>query len=250
MITPSPLNLSVRPIVATIRTVPFPLKPIETSPTSQTSPPPPLPFVTISREPYAGAWSFAQQLVEALNTCDPGPRPWTCWDRELVEKVAADHNLSKVLIEAIENERHSWLTDFLTSLSYTDGPEVADESRVYQHVATTIRKLAASGRVVIVGRGGVFITRHMPAGIHIRLVAPFEHRVAFFNQQCGIKPADAPGLLRQLERNRHAFYKRHWPNESISPENFAATLNTAQVNLQSMIQIVESLVLQPVPAPN
>ena len=242
MLTPSPLNLSVRPIVATIRTVPILPRPIETSP------PPPLPFITISREPYAGAWSLAQQLVEALNTSDPGPRPWTCWDRELVEKVAADHNLSKELIEAIENERHSWLTDFLASLSYTDGPEVADESRVYQRVASTIRKLAATGRVVIVGRGGVFITRHMPAGIHIRLVAPFDHRVANMIRQLNLDPHDAHHRLHKLERNHHAFFKRHWPNESLHPITFAATINTALVDTPAMIQFVQALVRQRVPA--
>jgi cytidylate kinase len=246
MITPSTFNLSVRPIVATIRTVPFPPKPVETSPTS---PPPPLPFITISREPYAGAWSFAQQLVETLNTCDPSPRPWTCWDRELVEKVAADHNLSKELIEAIENERHSWLTDFFTSLSYADGPEVADESCVYQHVATTIRKLAASGRVVIVGRGGVFITRHVPAGIHIRLVAPFEHRVANMIRQLNLDPHDAPNRLHKLERNRLAVFKHHWPDESLDPITFAATINTALVDTTAMIQFVQALVRQRAPAP-
>jgi len=242
MNTPSsPLSVD-RSIIGAIRTVPIHPRPgIE-------SPEPMLPFVTISRQPYSGAWTFAQQLVEALNVSDPGVRPWTCWDRELVEKVAADHHMSKELIEAIEDGQHSWLIDFLSSLSFVDGPEAADVAKAYERIATTVRKLAAGGRVVIVGRGGVFITRRMRGGIHIRLVAPFEDRVAFMIRQLGTRPQDAPSLLQRFDRNRLAFLKRYWPSESVVPETFAATLNTSQLDTTTMIQIVQSLIRQRVAA--
>lgn len=238
-----PLHLNVGPILGAIRAVPIPLKPTPDSPT-----PPPPPFITISREPYAGAWTMAQQLVQALNQSETDEYQWTCWDRELVEKVAADFHLSEEAVDAIEDDRHSWLTDFLSSISLSDMPNTADEARIYERVAHSIRKLAASGRAIIVGRGGIFITRHMPGGIHIRLVAPFEHRAAFLAQQRGIKPEEAPAILRQLDRNRLAFYKRHWPNETIGPETFAVTINTAEVDVPTMIRIIQSLVCQRVTA--
>ena len=44
-------------------------------------------FVTISRQPGAGAFALAQYLAERLNL-DGGD--WTAWDHELIDKVSAD----------------------------------------------------------------------------------------------------------------------------------------------------------------
>ena len=41
-------------------------------------------FVTVSRQPGAGAISFSHRLAERLN--QDGQGDWSAWDRELVEK--------------------------------------------------------------------------------------------------------------------------------------------------------------------
>ena len=115
-------------------------------------------------------------------------------------------------------------------------------------MATTIRTLAKAGRVVIVGRGGVFLTRRMAGGIHLRLIAAVENRVAFLAQKLNMSHELAAARLRQLERNRTGFYKRYWPGESLNPEVFAATLNTGVLDTPTMIQIIQALVRQRVMA--
>jgi len=231
---------NIRPIFAAIRTVP-----IAPKPGSEPAPPPAEPFITLSREAGAGAWTLAQKLVESLNADDPGGRPWTCWDRELVEKVCADHHLSKELIDSLEDTSHSWLGDFLGSLSFSDSQPLMDEARAYNRVAATIRALAQAGRVVIVGRGGVFITRRMPGGIHVRLVAPLEYRIGFMAQLLNLSADAARVRVREMERNRSAFYKRYWPGESLSAETFTMTINTAMVDLRTMIETIKVLTRQP-----
>jgi len=231
----------IRPILGAVRTVPIAPK------FPELAPPPDNAFLTISRQPGAGGWTLARQLVEALNAQHPEDRLWTCWDRELVEKVAADYQLAERQVESLEEADHSWLKDCLESLSFSDS-HLADEATIYSRVARTIRALAESGRVVIVGRGGVFITRHMPGGIHIRLVAPFEQRVAFMAKSLNLSPKAAAAHVRQLEHNRQAFYRRYWPNEPLSPETFAITLNTALVPPESMLHMICDLVRAPVAA--
>jgi cytidylate kinase len=226
----------IRPILGDLRTVPIPAKAATEERTIE-------PFITISREAGTGAWTLAQQLVEALNQNHPHERPWTCWDKELVEKVATDFKLSEQLIESMGDSSHSWLDDFLTGLSY--GPS-EDEARVYGRVAATIRALAQAGRVVIVGRGGVFITRKMPAGIHVRLVAPWDYRVKFTAKTSNISDKDAAAHIRQLEKNRAAFYRRYWAKESLGAENFTITMNAAKIELRAMIEIIRALARQPV----
>ena len=229
----------IRPIIAAIKTVPIPPKPDREAATLAV-----IPFITISREAGGGAWTLAQQLVASLNLAAPEDQRWSCWDRELVGKVAADHRLSQRVIESFEESAHSWFADFLASLSFAEDPSLADESKIYQRVAATIRALAQSGRVVIVGRGGVFITRHMPGGIHVRLVAPLEHRIAFMSDHYHLTPVQAIARIKELDRYRQGFYKRYWPKEIIAPETFTITLNTADVAIPAIIQILWALVRQ------
>jgi cytidylate kinase len=228
---------SIRPILGAIRSVPVPAKPFGEDPAR-----PAAPFITVSRQPGAGAWTMAKQLIDALNLALPSEQPWTCWDKELVEKIVADTHLSAQVIDALEDRGHSWFGDFLESLSFSDNSGRADESRVYVRVAQTIRALAQAGRVLIVGRGGVFITRKMPGGIHVRLVAPFEQRIAFMAREYQLTPDKAAARVKQLEHNRQAFYRHYWPNETLSPETFALTINTAVVETPTMIEMITALV--------
>jgi cytidylate kinase len=207
-------------------------------------PKPVYPFVTISREPGAGAIGVGHQLVDALNAeLGDDEQKWTCWDREIVEKVAADHNLSARLVEGLEEKDHSWIGNFLSALSFADERHV-DEDVIYSKVKRTIEALASAGRVVIIGRGGVFITRHMPAGIHIRLVAPFDKRVAHMVKLLGLSEKAAISQIRQIERNRRAFFKMHWPSRSLDPDQFALTINTAEVAVPTIVQGLKTLVNQ------
>jgi len=198
-------------------------------------------FVTINRQAWAGGWSLAQRLVDELNNCERDARqPWTCWDRELVEKVAADHHISHQLIESLEDSGRSWLEEFLASLS--SDKHQAEELKVYRRVAATIRALAEVGRVVIVGRGGSYITRGIPGGTHVRLVAPADHRIRSMARKLGIPPDEAAVRVRQIDQNRLAFYRRYWPNESLSPESFTVTLNAAEIDEQTMVDCLARLI--------
>jgi cytidylate kinase len=228
----------IRPIYAAIRSVPIPTKGSDQGPPQH----PAEPFITISRQCGAGAWTLAQQLVPALNALDPAGRPWTCWDRELVSKVATDYHIPQHMIEALGEANYSWLADMLGSLSYADSPAQAEEARIYARVANTIRTLAQSGRVIIVGRGGVFITRRMPGGLHVRLVAPFEQRVAFMARQLNLSERAATRHVREADHAREAFYRRHWPGESLAPETFDMVLNTAQLDTDALIQVIVAVV--------
>jgi cytidylate kinase len=234
---------TVHPIMGAIGSVPIPAK-VLIGPVSK----PVFPFVTISREPGAGALGVGHKLVEILNAeLGDDEQKWTCWDREIVEKVAADHNLSARLVEGLEEKDHSWIGSFLSSLSFTDESHV-DEDMVYSRVKHTIEALASAGRVVIIGRGGVFITRHLANGIHIRLVAPFEKRVEHMVKLLGLSEKAAAAQIRQIERNRRTFFKMHWPSKSLAPDQFALTINTAEVEIPTIVQGLKNLTDQKVAA--
>jgi cytidylate kinase len=202
---------------------------------------PATPFITISRQVGGGAWTLAQRLVERLNHEDPGQRAWTCWDRELVGKVAADHHMSEQLIESIEDAGPSWLADFFSGLAASD-PDAPSQDQVVHRMSKTIRALAQAGRVVIVGRGGVHITHDMPGGLHVRLVAPLERRIEYMAEYLKTTRPKAAEHVRHTDAAREAFHRRYWPNKPLSPESFHLTINTGIVSEERAIGCILGLV--------
>jgi len=197
----------------------------------------PLPFITIARQAGAGGNTLKEKLVHRLNKLDRGNPPWTGYDRELVEKVADEHDLSTPLLETLDEQSHSYMDELLASFKLY-GKSEPSELAVYRRVAKTIRALAQVGRAVIVGRGGVFITRDMPMGVHVQLVAPFDDRVQMVQTARHMTPKDAADWVKRTDEGRRSFYHRHWPQHTVQPDAFTVTFNTAEVD---DAQIVESL---------
>ena len=202
---------------------------------------PPVPFVTISRQAGAGGRTLARALVDRFNKTDPGVNPWAAWDRELVEKVAAEQHIPESLVETLEHPR-PWMEQFLAALSPRENPDDLDEFQVYRCVAVTIRGLARAGRAVIVGRGGVYATSDLPGGIHVRLVAPLEKRITHMARQSNLSPERAAVEVRRLDHDREAFHHRYWRGKALLPEVFTITLNTAAMSEEQMVDCVLPLI--------
>lgn len=229
-----PFAGDIRPILGAIRSVRVPVKP------TLDAPPLPAPFVTISREPGVDSHAVAQRLVERLNAVDPGEQPWTAWDRELVEKVAADLSVSQRLVESLEQATRGWLADLLEGMCISD-PTHVDEVKVYRKVVTTIRALAHVGRVVLVGRGAVYVTADMPGGVHIRLTAAPEYRVGQLARSLKLSQADAARELDRQDRSRQAFLKRYWPDHYRRTDLYHAILNMALVSVDRAADAIQQL---------
>ncbi len=225
-----PVETTMRPILAAISTLSVSEK--STKAEKQV-----LPFVTISREAGAGGSTLARGLVEALNRRDTGSPPWQSFDRKLVEKVAEDFKITRRLVDSLEDCSHNWLNELLEGLS-----EEPSRKTVFRRVAETIQGLAKVGRVVIVGRGGVFITRNRPMGIHVRLTAPIEHRIVHMAKLLDVSPDVAEKRIRDIDRNRQDFFKRYGKAAAPLTRLYTLALNTAEVGEEKAVSVLLQLI--------
>jgi hypothetical protein len=206
----------------------------------EAAPPPPRAFVTVSRQPGAGGISFSHRLAQSLNAT--GDNDWSAWDRELVEKVSAEHNISQELIDMIPDRQHSWFTALVDAIcSHPPTPEFA-ELRAYKRVIVAIRALAEQGHAVIVGQGGTFVTEQMPGAIHLRLVAPLEHRIKHVAEREHLSLHGAAARAAEMDVNRAEFFRRFWHRKTIGPEEFTMTLNAAELSVEEMVETTLPLV--------
>ena len=219
---------------------------------AEARPAPPQPFVTISRQPGAGGRTLARALVGRLDRSDPADRPWTIWDRELVEKVAQEEHIPVSLVETLDAEGRprSLFGDFLASFSAKNDAVDLDEFQVYRRVARAARALARAGRAVIVGRGGVYATSDLPGGVHVRLVAPLQDRITHMARVLNTSEEEAAREVDRLDRYRETFHRRYWHDKALLPEIFTLTLNTSRVSDEEMVNCIVPLVPRsPVAAP-
>jgi cytidylate kinase len=207
----------------------------------------PAPFITISRQAGAGAKVWAEMLIERLNAVEashagsPAPEDvprWTAWDRELVEKVAADLGTTQDFIDGLTDASRGWLDRFFDDISASVEIHHANEFAIYRRVASTIRALAQRGRVIIVGRGGVYLTRDMPGGLHLRLVAPLADRIANIEKRFGYSQKQAAEYVATTDKSRDKFCRQHFPGALFAPEAFSMTFNTSAMSIEQMIDCI------------
>ncbi len=199
------------------------------------------PFVTISREAGAGGHTLMNLLIGHLQRMSDGSPAWAGYDQQSLEALSEPHALHPPRAELMETEEPGWLARVFEGLD----PQVDQEQnahQVYRRVVRTMRKLARQGRCVVVGRGAAMATADMPGGLHIRLVAPLDVRVANLARQRTMSPAHAAAEVEHLDKARDHFYKRYWGIDPVGAEHFHATLNTARLSEQELVSAILSLV--------
>lgn len=195
-------------------------------------------FITIARQVGAGGWSLPQCLAEALNAqALPNQSGWTAWDRELIDKVAGDFDIPVQSVEKLEQSGYSWVDTFISGLG-----GIPEEFAILHRVEESVSALATSGRAILVGHGSVFMSRGLPGGVHIRLVAPLPHRIEDIARRMRLSTQEATSHLKRSQGSWTAFLRRYWPSQSLAPETFAATLNTALMDEAHLVRCIVSLV--------
>jgi cytidylate kinase len=201
-------------------------------------------FITISRQAGAGGRRFACRLAERLNAEGPSERPWSVWDRELVEQAALEHHLPEALISQLESYHHSAFDEILAALFPVDGLPDLDQRQLYRRVASTIRGIARAGKAIIVGRGGVYATHDMTGGVHVRLVAPLQSRTKRMAELRNVTEKQAAADIHRLDAEREAFHRRFASAGVRMEDAFTIVLNTAMAEEEALVNCVLPLVGQ------
>lgn len=115
----------------------------------------------------------------------------------------------------------------------------AKDWRAYQsQVERVIRDWANKGEVVIVGRGGQMALRGWPGVFHIRVVAPFERRVAQLQHQENISAESACARLEASAKMRARYLRRSYHVQLDDPTLYHLMINTGLLSLAAAVNLV------------
>lgn len=161
------------------------------------------PVVTISREYGCNTKTLAEKLCYSLNSIESknySNAHWHWIGKQILEKSAKELKLRPKLIkEVVKKEENGVVHDIVNSLSYKQYP---GEYKIKKTIGEVIRSFAVHGHVIIVGLGGVSITRDIPSSLHIKLQAPIEWRVNNISKNQMISLLESRNKIQKIDAER------------------------------------------------
>jgi len=199
------------------------------------------PALTISREAGTRGEAIGEELAEYLFQFDESSDDsWVVFDQSLVAKVIEDHRLPDSLAQYFREDSRNPVNEAIEQLL---GLHPSDWN-LFHYTADTIRKLCVLGNVVIVGRGGNFITRDLPNTFHVRLVGTNscrEQNVACDRQ---MTPAEAKKYVKETDKARAGYVKQHLGRDVADPKAYHLVLNTDLFSDELAARIIGDTLLE------
>jgi len=196
--------------------------------------------VTVSRQSGCGARFFAEELAACLQKhLPPEARPWTVFDRTLVEAVLRDHHLPARLASFMPEDRVGQLHDIIEELFSLHPPT----ETLVRRASETILRLAQLGNAIIVGRGANVITARLPSMLHVRLVGSLEHRIARFREFDHLDRTDALQRIQREDGGRRRYVKEYFGKDVDDPLLYHLVINTDWLALEAAARLVAAMAL-------
>jgi len=198
----------------------------------------PGPVVTIARELGCPSKILATTLIEKLNTMDykfSKKIPWRWISKEILEESAKDLGVELAEIQYVfDYKTHGVLEDLLLSHSkkfYKSDRKIRDT------VAKVIRNFADDGNAVIVGRGGIAITRDIPKSLHIKLEAPLEWRALRTSEKHNITIEQAKKYCIEIDKKREDF-RNYFQGKGNDYTRFDLSFNCMTIDSEEIASII------------
>lgn len=203
--------------------------------------PEPKPFVTLSREAGAGAVTVSGLLVRILNADKSAERcPWAVFDREIAEQVIQERHLPGATLKFMGENAGSEIRDLIEEIFKLHPPTVS----LVRQISETIAQIARLGHAVIIGRGGSVLTRRRPEGVHVRLIAPREKRIAFVAKVKSLSLAEAASWVDREDSGRREYLKKYFNRNVEETLLYDLVINTERVSHEAAAEMIAGLVLR------
>ncbi len=200
-----------------------------------------VPSVTVSRQAGSRGERIVSLLAEELDGRDKSSRHgWAYFDRDLVKRVLDDHELPESIQEFMPEDAKSPITAAIEEMLSLH----PSEWTLFQHTADTIRKLCRMGGAIIVGRGGNFIAADLPNTYHVRVIGSLSRRVRYLRERDGLDAAGARAHIREVDRGRERFVKKHLFADINDPAGYHVVINTDDLSDELAAEMLAQLVLR------
>lgn len=190
-------------------------------------------IITISRE-YGSGGRYVGRLAAQKLGID-------FYDDELINMLAQKSHYSESFVKSHEDAHTS---SFLYSIA-TDGViinnpygSLSPTDKIFIAQTELIRELAEKGPCVIVGRQADYILKDRDDVLKIFITCDMENRIKRSLEYYGLEEKDIEKQLKKKDKARAAKYAYYTDFEWGLQKNYAATLNTGEIDPQRCAEII------------
>nr|WP_027870786.1 cytidylate kinase-like family protein [[Eubacterium] cellulosolvens] len=193
-------------------------------------------IISIGREFGSGGHLIGKKVAEKLGI------PF--YDKELLERAAKDSGLCK---EIFENQDERPTNSFLYSLvmdtySFGYSSNVMNDMPLNQKVFLaqfeSIKKLAAEGPCVIIGRCADYALEEDPNLLSVFIHADIDTRVRRIANIYGLKANKARDRIKKNDKSRSSYYNYYTSKEWGSVDSYDLSINSAKYGIDGAAEMI------------
>jgi len=184
------------------------------------------PVITISRRMGSGARIVAAKLAEALG--------WSLWDRDLIDSMAKDADVSRRVVEAFDEHTISEIDAFTRSVL---GDHELGGFIYARHLAKAVAAVAKLGNAIILGRGANFL---LPKALNIRIDCSDELRIKNMMNYEALTHEQAEAKLKQSDKERREFLIKMFGREKVENARYDLTIWMDEFRPDDAVEIIKT----------
>lgn len=198
----------------------------------------PGPVVTLSRELGCPAKVVACNLAKALTDLrskKAKAHEWKWISKEILAESAKELEVDCEQIEHVfKYKNRNALEDLLSAQSKSF---YKSDMKIRSTIAKVVRNFANNGNAIIVGRGGVAITRDIPKSLHVLLEAPLEWRAVRTASKHQMTIEQARNYAISIDKKR-AQFRDYFQGKGNDYTRFDIKINCMTIDVDEIVQMI------------
>ncbi|WP_418780046.1 AAA family ATPase [Intestinimonas sp.] len=186
--------------------------------------------ITVGREYGSGGRLIAQKAAEALGI------PF--FDRSIINMAAEETGLSADFIRRTEQQKTS---SFLYNL-YMSTQSLPVNDQVFIAQSEVIRRVAAEGPCIIVGRCADYVLRNQSDvdALNLFIHAPMEERIRRVRDEYKVQAPDLRLYILKQDKNRAAYYEHFTDGQWGKAQNYHLAVSSG-LGLETIVRLLTDL---------
>jgi cytidylate kinase len=182
--------------------------------------------VAISRESGARGGTIAKKVGELVG--------WQVFNQESLDYLIQDDTARQQLLAEVPSSAKAWAEAHFARLQLNQKLAADPDTLAMVRLVLAV---AARGDAVIVGRGAGFLLP-VESTVHVRIIAPFERRVAYFAQALRLSREEAAAEVKARDDRRAEYLMRTLNRNPADPTGYDAVVNADRLQVEGTAQFI------------
>lgn len=196
-------------------------------------------IITIGRQYGSGGRRLAQMLSKHYNI--------PLYDKDLINRVSEETGIAGEFFSKVdEKPTDSFFSMILNSFSYGSSCSFSDSmlsgNSLFCMQSEVIRKIAAEGDCIFVGRCADYILRDNADVLSIFVTADFNDRVSRVAEYEGVSVEKATEVINGIDKSRAAYYDFYTEKKWGAASSYDICLNSSKLGLDKCLKIVTQII--------